>query len=145
MKSEVHKDESQLKNSILKLVKDDLKKRPFILFMGKYDSKLVKKLENICEESEVPFVEVCEEDDADEQKRLYDNTMNGVFVLDRAFGRSYDLKLGTEAQVLILANDKSITHTEAIQMVGRGCRSQGQGQGILYFKGDPLARKDAWE
>ena len=95
--------------------------------MGKYDSKLVEKLQEICEQNDVPFVEVCEEEDADVQKQIYDNSTNGVFVLDRAFGRSYDLKLGTEAQVLILANDKSITHTEAIQMVGRGCRSQGQG------------------
>ena len=30
-------------------------------------------------------------------------------------------------------------------MVGRGCRAQGQGQGILFFKGDPYAKKDAWE
>ena len=30
-------------------------------------------------------------------------------------------------------------------MVGRGSRSQGQGQGILFFKGEPSIGKDAWE
>ena len=76
---------------------------------------------------------------------MYDNATNGVFVLDRAFQRSYDLKLGTEAQVLILATDRNMSMVEAIQMVSRGCRSQGQGKGILYLKGDPFAKKDAWE
>ena len=55
------------------------------------------------------------------------------------------MKLGTEALVLILANDMSIGHVETVQMVGRGCRSQGQGRGVLFYKGDPLAKKDAWE
>ena len=47
--------------------------------------------------------------------------------------------------MLILANDSSLSYVEAIQMVGRGCRSQGQGKGILYLKGDPYAKRDAWD
>ena len=30
-------------------------------------------------------------------------------------------------------------------MVGRSSRSQGQGQGMLFFLGDPHIKKDAWE
>lgn len=82
--------------------------------------------------------------DASEQRQTYSAVTTGVFVLSRDFGRGYDLKLGTEALVLILANDKSISHVEAIQMVGRGCRSQGQGKGLLFLKGDPLAKIDGW-
>ena len=127
LKSEVDKDATKLKESIKSLIRRDLDDRPFIVFMAKHDEQLVEELRTICDEREVLFVEVMDQDEADEQRRLYDNATRGVFVLDRAFGRSYDLKLGAEAQVLILANAKTITHTEAIQMVGRGCRSQGQG------------------
>ena len=42
LKSEVNKDESMLKRSIIELVKRDLELRPFILFMGKYDDHLVE-------------------------------------------------------------------------------------------------------
>ena len=113
--------------------------------MAKYDEALVDELEKICKENKVTFAEVYDEQEADGQRRLYDTQIKGVFVLDRQFGRSYDLKLSAEAQVLILVNEKTIKYTEAIQMVGRGCRSQGQGQGILYLKGDPLIKKDAWD
>ena len=30
-------------------------------------------------------------------------------------------------------------------MVGRSSRSQGQGRGVLFLKGDPTIKKDAWE
>ena len=40
--------------------------------------------------------------------------MKGVFILQHAYSRSYDLKLGTEALVLILATDFSISYTNAI-------------------------------
>ena len=145
LKSEVEKEVPQLKSSLLSLVKKELELRPFIIFMAKQEQDLVDELQKLCEERGVPFVEVYDSEDADEKRRLYDNQTKGVFVLSRAFGRSYDLKLAAEAQVLILMNERTISYTEAIQMVGRGCRSQGQGQGILYLKGDPLIRKDAWD
>ena len=129
---------------IVDRVTKEFDEHPFIVFMAKYDEELIASLETVCKEREMPFVQVVEDEDAIMQRQLYNSVRTGVFILHRAYGRSYDLKLGTEALVLILANDSSISYVEAIQMVGRGCRSQGQGKGILFLKGDPKTGKDGW-
>ena len=88
---------------------------------------------------------ITNDDEAFRARQLYSSTRKGVFVLEKAYSRSYDLKLGTEALVLILVTDKKIKYNNAIQMVGRGCRSQGRGKGILFLQGDPHAGRDAWD
>ena len=143
--SEVKRDEKDLKKSLLEIIRSKINQEPFIVFMAKDDGKLINDIEVMCDKSKVAFVHIKDPQEASQQRLEYNSNTTGVFILQRKFGRGYDLKLGTEATVLILANENSISQIEAIQMVGRGCRSQGQGKGILFLKGDPHAKKDAWE
>jgi len=113
--------------------------------MAKENQQLVEGLQSVSEQQQEPFVHIKTDEQAIEQRKVFDNARKGVFLLKKAYGRSYDLKLGTEALVMILANDGSLSYVEAIQMVGRGCRSQGQGKGVLYLVGDPYIKRDAWE
>ena len=71
--------------------------------------------------------------------------MKGVFLIGREFSRAFNLKLGLDARVTILANDKSLGKAEALQMCGRGSRSQGTGHGHLFLKHSPNDPVNAWE
>ena len=83
--------------------------------MGREDDfQLKEKLKEICDEMEEPYVHIMTTLDARMAKSQHNNTKKGVFVLEREFARGYDLKLGKEALVLILANDSSIRYAEAI-------------------------------
>ena len=59
---------------------------------------------------------------------------NGVFIVDKDFGRGIDFKFMKEASVLILLNDDvSISWEDAVQMAGRGNRSQGNPTALLML------------
>ena len=59
---------------------------------------------------------------------------NGVFIVDKAFGRGIDFKFKKEASVLIILNeDIKISWEDAIQMAGRGNRSQGNPTAFLLL------------
>ena len=59
---------------------------------------------------------------------------NGVFIVDKAFGRGIDFKFKKEASVLILLNDDiQICWEDAVQMAGRGNRSQGNPSALLML------------
>ena len=64
------------------------------------------------------------------------NRSLGVWVVNKEFGRGFDLKLAKDAQVLVFGKER-FGHTEMIQMIGRGCRSQDSSRGqIILFGGD---------
>ena len=110
----IHQKESDLCNAVINRVKTDLEMHPFILFMEKTNDKLVSALKSICECSGKPFVEITNDEEAVNQREIYRSVINGVFVLDKRYSRSYDFKLSKEAHVLILANNGKLTHVEAI-------------------------------
>ena len=59
---------------------------------------------------------------------------NGVFIVDKDFGRGINFKLMKEASVLILLNDDvSISWKDAVQMADRGNRSQGNPTALLML------------
>ena len=91
--------------------------------MAKVDTDFEKRLQSLCKELAGPFKVVDTDDEAMFDQVNYSNSVTGVFVLKRDFGRGLDWKLGKDAEVLILGNDKTLTNSEAIQMVGRSSRS----------------------
>ena len=121
-----------LKEKLCKKVEHNFNKHPFIVFMAVADHDLEKKLESLCKEFNGPFKVIDTDSQAAIDQFTYSNTVKGVFVLKREFGRGLDWKLGKDAEVLILGNDNTLTSSEAIQMVGRSSRSQGKGKGGLY-------------
>ncbi len=57
----------------------------------------------------------------------------GIIVLTTPFARGYDLKLTVDAKVYIVANGNKLKQSDVFQMLGRGCRSQGNPDGILIL------------
>lgn len=91
--------------------------------MAEDDSDFERQLYSVCKNLEGSFKAFNSDEEALRDKLQYSNAVKGVFVPKRDFGRGLDLKLGKDAEVLILGNNHTLTHSEAIQMVGRGSRS----------------------
>ena len=91
--------------------------------MADDDPDFEQQLFKLCRQLGGAFKAINNDDEALRDKQHFSNTVKGVFIPKRAFGRGLDLKLGRDAEVLILGNDYTLTHSEAIQMVGRGSRS----------------------
>jgi hypothetical protein len=54
---------------------------------------------------------------------------DGIFYLSRKYSRGYNLKFAADAEVILLANGTKMASNEAIQILGRGGRSQGSSTG----------------
>lgn len=61
-----------------------------------------------------------------------ENKTRGIYIFATFLGRGYDLKLGADACVLVLATDKGFKWSEVNQMLGRGCRSFGISRGVYF-------------
>ena len=106
----VKETDEELKQLILERVNREFDEHPFIVFMVKDDKQLFDELQSICKEKKAPFVHIYDVEEAFSHRQLYNEAMKGVFILEKEFSRGYDLKLGTEALVVIFANSASITH-----------------------------------
>ncbi len=71
----------------------------------------------------VPFQQVTGKDHALEVRQSMRGQSNGIILLDKSFARGYDLKLGLDGKVFIVANGNSLKQGDVLQMIGRGCRS----------------------
>ena len=59
---------------------------------------------------------------------------NGIIRMDMALGRGINIKLAKDAHVMIKMDDiASFTMLDMNQLMGRGCRSQGHGEGSIYI------------
>ena len=70
--------------------------------------------------------------------------MKGVFLVDRKFGRGYDLKLGADALVCVLVNDTSMREAEVRQNLGRSCRGMGTPLGTIFLQDKSDQGEDVW-
>ena len=113
--------------------------------MSRDDETLRKRLEEICEVRNKPYVYILKEDDAMAERIKHNNTDQGVLVLHWSYARGYDIKLSKDAFVHILANDKSLKPAEAEQMAGRGTRMQGSPQAFLYLIESKTIDKSPWD
>ena len=105
--------------------------------MARDDPNLRAKLKQKCEEEKAPYTHIENDDECIVQQRAHDNTTRGVIVFHRRYARGTNIKLATNAKVLIFGNQNTLMYSEAIQMVGRGVRDAGQGEGVLFLMGDP--------
>ena len=78
--------------------------------------------------------------DSKEEARVVRNVMTtrsrGVIRICRSYARGYDLKLAQDAHVIVIANGDAIKLSEVLQMVGRGCRSQGKARGTVVVESE---------
>ena len=121
--SEVNLNTDTLKGKIIQKITANFHQHPFIVFMAEDDSDFERQLYSVCKNLDGSFKAFNSDEEALRDKLQYSNAVKGVFVPKRDFGRGLDLKLGKDAEVLILGNNHTLTHSEAIQMVGRGSRS----------------------
>ena len=56
-----------------------------------------------------------------------------MFLVNRKFGRGYDLKLGKDAIACVLINDPNMREAEVRQFLGRSCRAMGNPSGVIFL------------
>ena len=83
--------------------------------------------------------------DAIEGRKLYAEEKRGIYIFDRKFSRSFDLKLAVNPHVVIRCPGKNCTKQEAEQMCGRSPRDQGRGSAVLFVLGNGTLTKDPWD
>jgi hypothetical protein len=88
--------------------------------------------------------------DSKEEARVVRNVMTtrsrGVIRICRSYARGYDLKLAQDAHVIVIANGDAVKLSEVLQMVGRGCRSQGKARGTVVVESEKyLDGNEAWD
>ena len=66
----------------------------------------------------------------------------GVYFFNRDFARGVDLRLATDALVIIVKGEWQLTKSEVDQMVGRGSRNQGICEGWVYVEGPKYLKPD---
>ena len=56
-------------------------------------------------------------------------------MVDRSFGRGFDLKFASDSFVIVFDGARDISNTEALQMIGRSSRSLGISKGYIWLVG----------
>jgi len=107
---------------------------PILIFLEKKDSGLVTQITKAAQSNKLPVKLFNDEEELLNNTNEIAKMSNGVFIVDKAFGRGIDFKFKKEASVLILLNDDiQISWEDAVQMAGRGNRSQGNPSALLML------------
>ena len=107
---------------------------PILIFLEKKDESLVTQIKKIAEIQKLSVTQFNDEEELLNNTNHVAKVANGVFIVDKAFGRGIDFKFKKEASVLILLNDDiTISWEDAVQMAGRGNRSQGNPTALLLL------------
>ena len=105
LESVVKHEEAELRDAVIERVKHTFDDHPFIVFMVPHDETLKASLRAICNDKHEPFVHIEGDEQALRERFAHNETRRGVFFVDRRYGRNYDLKLGSEALVLVVVQD----------------------------------------
>ena len=69
--------------------------------MGEVDRPFEKEVEDVARDNLVPFELIREENDAMLCREQYRDAVKGLFIIDRAYCRGYDLKCARDSLVFI--------------------------------------------
>ena len=106
-----------------------------IVFATSHKPRIEYKLQMKCTEKGASFAKIESISEALCQRDLCKNQTSGVWLVNRSFGRGFDLKLAADSTVMIIDPERDVTLTEASQMVGRSSRSLGIGKGFIWLIG----------
>ena len=98
--------------------------QPVFIFMGKADPLFEKEVEDVARDNLVTFELIREENDAMLCREQYRDAVKGIFIIDRAYCRGYDLKCARDSLVFVYDNKRDYRTQEAKQSFGRSSRSQ---------------------
>ena len=121
--------------------------RPVIVFTGKEPFGLAQQLARLCMTADgtIPFVSIEKTKSAIIEREKFRAQTRGIFLVNRKFGRGYDLKLGADALVCVLVNDPQMREAEVRQLLGRSCRAMGAPSGAIFMQANPGQGVDVWQ
>ena len=90
-------------------LQQDMQEHPCIVFMDRDDEVVRGAIEELCRRQHVTFVHIADEQTAFQAQNKYLFEVRLVLLIERQFDRAYDIKLGTDAVVLIFAGSGSTT------------------------------------
>ena len=141
------RSKAQTVEQLKKEIDHHVTERPIIVFTEKGESDYDAMLKAAAvDEQGVSWHVVSDKKKANEVRNIMTTRPRGVIRVCREYARGYDLKLTQDAHVIIIANGHEMKLTEVMQMIGRGCRSQGKPKGTVIIESDLYNdSSEAWD
>lgn len=122
-------DSRRQEAAFVQLLQSKMMQGPVIVFCEGDETILADKIKPICDSMGIEIWCLSTLEKAKQiRKHTKDRTL-GVWVMSKELDRGFDIKLSSDAYVIIKPETKGFTHTEVRQMVGRGSRTFGQSVG----------------
>lgn len=93
------------------------------MFLENHDADVVRWVTQLAQSTKCPLISIFSFEDAINLRDALKSEPKGIVLISTLFSRGYDLKMGADAFVLILANGTEMTVSQINQMLGRGNRS----------------------
>ena len=143
--SVIEDDMEQLREVLLRDLRRNARRKPFIIVMDVLDEELQHEFATIATAAKATYKHINSDAEATKARIQFRQENKGLFLVDLCYIRGLDLKLQVDAEVLIIEQLGKFRHCDVIQAMGRGCRSQAQGKGKLYMIADACNTPDAYE